>query len=185
MSVDLKTIVNAIKTQLILDDTATDDYWGYSIIYSDMIKISAKFNNAPSPKFTGDRDILIRIGSAKPIEGFVGGSGRIASFVKRHLEIVIRTRLQLDVSDREDEMLFNESYGHCIMEEFIIDRLQLFDPLSNTGSRLLMEPMRLDDNYGSAYSDPAQYSQGQDRATPAYGQSLLAFEIKYAPTLRC
>lgn len=185
MSIDLKTIVYAIKNQLTLDDSAEANFWGTSLIYDDMIKISARLNDSPSPKLTGDRDILIRIGSPRPIEGFHCGAGRISSQVKRHLEIVIRTRLQLDVSDRQDEMLFNEDYGHCLIEEFIIDRLHLFDPLAEDGSRLLMEPMRIDENYGSAYADPAQYTQNQDKAAPAYGQSLLAFEIKYAPTLRC
>ena len=152
---------------------------GPSLLTANMVKISTRFQANPVPKLDADRDVLIRYGTPFPLEGFICGAGRIASVVRRHFEIVIRTRLQTGMMDRDDTWLMDSTYGHLAMEEFVVDRLHLFDPLSPTNVRLLIEPMRVDMNQGSTYSDPSTYAVGQDRASPAYGQSLIAIELNY------
>lgn len=169
----LRDIVTSVTAQLIQTTS------GSSPLTANSIKISTRFQASPVPKLDGDRDVLLRFASPYPVEDFVCGAGRIASVVYRHMEVVIRTRLQTGMIDRDDTWLMDATLGHLAVEEFVVDRLHLFDPLNITGGRLLIEPMRVDSNQGSTYSDPSTYAVGQDRAAPSFGQSLIAFEFKY------
>jgi hypothetical protein len=165
-------IVLAIKQQLVdyeLTVGGTDDA---VILPATAIKIVARDQ---VPKFTADRDVLIRVGRLSVLSGTVQGAGRVATRAQRMVSVTPRTRLSLDESDRDEEWLTNATLGHFLLEEQIIDALHLFFPLDANGvAPFLVEPMRLMEG-----DQP-----GRDRQMPQmFGDTSLVYECVYMVTL--
>ena len=134
------------------------------------------------PNFTGDQDFIIRPGSPTPEDGFVQGSGRLASVVQRQMYVAIRTRFGVDVSNSDERWLLDPTLGHLAREEQVINLLHLRRLKDSSGNDLLIEPMRMtqpiQDFVGHSQDG---YTRGGDEkdAQKQYGISILAFECRY------
>jgi hypothetical protein len=125
------------------------------------------------PAFQGDQDVWVQPGNLIPDPPQDQGSGRVAPVMRRIIVVAARTRLALDMSDRDDSLLTDLSLGHMYLEEAIANSLQHFLPraLDATGDNLLWEPMRL-----VPYQEPTDPEAPQG---PQWEETRLAFEIAY------
>jgi hypothetical protein len=127
-----------------------------------------------TPRFQGDQDILLRLLRPVPEEGFVSGSGRLATVVQRPLLVTLRSRSQTDPSDADDLWLTDPALGLLALEDRVLDALHLWWPTSPQGILLTTEPMRL------APSEPEQKpGEGAPAGDMQWGETHLLFEMKY------
>lgn len=134
------------------------------------------------PNFTGDQDFIIRPGSPTPDEGFIAGSGRLASVVTRQMYIAIRTRFGVDTSNSDERWLLDPTLGHLAREEQVLNLLHLRRLKDSNSNDLLIEPMRMTQPIQDFVGHSQEgYTRGGDEkdAQKQYGISILAFECKY------
>lgn len=189
----IRDIFGAISTRLC---TATSSYTNEYA--TTQVKLAARGPGDPLPRFTGDRDVVVSFTKPFPTEGFVCGAGRLASELVRYFDVVPRTRVQSGMSDRDNNAVLNDTLGHLLSEEFVLDALHLVElfrlydaqtqtytyPLTEVtdAERLLTEPMRVSDG-PTAYPNGSQIIYDKDGVNPMYIQSGFSFEVKYLPVM--
>lgn len=153
----VRTILLAVKAWLVEQEVADES----------RILIVAR-DSRDVPHFQGDQDIVLRPGRLQSL-GYEEGSGRYDKRVKRRLEATIRTRLELDEADSDEQWLTRED-AHTDLEEDVVAALELFPVEEADGDLLLVEPMRL----------ISGDVPGKRASAKGWGESTLVFEMVYA-----
>lgn len=121
------------------------------------------------PKFQGDQDVLIYPGTLICNPDFSAAVGRFACIVTRELNITLRTRFGVDMSDRSDYWITDPTYGHYVFEEAIVAGLDTWLPEDGNHNTLLEEPIH--------YLNTSKPQQSKtDRQ---WGETTLTFSIMY------
>lgn len=95
------------------------------------------------PKLTGDRDIILRVGSTQKIPS-TEGQGRFYIRLRRIIEVIPRCRSALDEVGKDTIWLTDESLGFFAFEEAVMDAVELFQPMNVEETAFLVdEPMRI------------------------------------------
>jgi hypothetical protein len=136
----------------------------------DPTRIYFSARNRKTVHMTADQDILLRVGRPNPDEGFVAGSGRVATVVRRLLTVTPRTRLITDMSDRDDLWLFDPNLGHIALEETIVDALNCWMPSDTMDNILLAEVLRW---------IPSEEPDREPNPDTQWGETILQFEMAY------
>lgn len=154
----MREILAAIKEELITQE----------VLGEDLITWAAR---SDVPKFTADKNIILRP------KGFVSrradqdGAGRIDGPLRRILAVHLRVRLAVDEADRDTEWLLKEGSGYFDLEDSVINILDMFWPHDSDGNALLCEPMRIIE------ANDAE----KDREDNDWGDGTLYFEMLYYP----
>ena len=141
-----------------------------------LVKISSR---KELPYFTGDQDFVLRLRLPIPEDGFVAGSGKYASVLRKVLTITIRTRLATDRSDSDERLLLDPTYGHLIREDQILRLFHLRilnDANSNT---LAIEPIRVTSATGDPDELPSYGKVKEEVSQKQFCFSNMNFEILY------
>lgn len=125
------------------------------------------------PHFGAERDILLRPGRADPMDPMIEGGGRVDARVRRRLETVIRTRLELDQPDRDRIWLTEteNARGHFQFEELVIDALEMFFPADSDGNHLTTEGMRF-----QGIGEPDKDERSEEKG---WGESTIVWLLEY------
>jgi hypothetical protein len=95
------------------------------------------------PHFTGERDILLRVDRFTNNAAQTAGAGRIDSRESQILSVIIRTRMNLDKSDRATDWFEDQQRGNDLLKASVLNALHLFWPEDSLGNLILYEPMRI------------------------------------------
>jgi hypothetical protein len=120
------------------------------------------------PHFDADQDVLIYPQRFTSDQAQADHAGRIDTRVVRMVHIILRTRMELDESNRQVSILTTPSLGHFALEDAILDALQIFFPLDSNGNQLTYEPMRV------YTGEPPKLELPKH---PGWGNSILTFEV--------
>lgn len=109
----LNAILLLIKAKLVADEVAGED------------QIDFTLSRSPKtlPHLWSDRDIWLWPRGERAVEGFFEGSGRADCRVIRTLNIVVRTRLNLDHAESDRLLLTEATEGHGAIEDKIINSI--------------------------------------------------------------
>ena len=146
------------------------------------------------PKFTGDHDIVMRVGSLISVTQGYEASG-ICQRISRYLTVYPRTRSLTDQADRDTNWLFNAASGHLAWEEMVLGSIWGYWPTDNWNTTPILgvdgvHPMTPTVYKGSdsttgnlmTYTE-LQFSQGTDPVKGAidklWGESALTFDLNY------
>lgn len=141
-----------------------------------IVKISAR---KELPYFSGDQDFVLRLRLPIPEDGFVSGSGKYASVLKRVLTISIRTRLATDRSDSDERLLLDNNYGHLIREDQILRLFHLRILNDSSNNTLAIEPVRVTSATGDPDELPSYGKVKEEISQKQFCFSNLNFEIMY------
>lgn len=125
-----KPIIQAIKDKLV-EDLGWETH-NVKILVRDTV-----------PAFGGSQHILLRPQAPVPIPGWEDGAGRVATVWTRDVLCILRTRLSIDTSDDDSEVLLNDDFGHYVIEEAIADSLQMYQPEDELSNILTAQPIRV------------------------------------------
>lgn len=95
-----------------------------------------------APRYAAFQDILLRPMGEEPDVGNIDGAGRYDNRRTRQFEVAVRTRVALDQSDRDHARLTDESLGHIVLEDLVVEALELFH-LEDDDSDVLAAPLRV------------------------------------------
>jgi hypothetical protein len=95
--------------------------------------------------------------------------GRLDTRITRDLAVKVVTRLGLDEPDRDRVWLEDQTLGHIVLEESVINALQNFWPTDVNGNVLTTNPIQL-----APASDPET-----EEDEPGWGSSLVTFQVSY------
>lgn len=105
--------------------------------------------NPPIPKLNGNRDLILHVRGFGVDTGGVTGGGRHDTRVKRLIDIVLRSRKQIDTVHNDLAFLTDDN-GHLAFEESVINAVQIWwgDPAAAaTEAQMLLvgggEPARI------------------------------------------
>ncbi len=155
-------IITAAKAKLIADEVASEDQiW------------TVRRRRGKQPSFIADVQLQLSVSGFIPGRENDGG-GRLNTWIRRRLRVLIRTSLLLDEAERDDTRLLDADFGHYALEDAVMNSLHDFAPEDTDGNWLLNEPMRLNPS-GDAEQEAANDS--------AWTQSVLEFEICYTADL--
>ena len=97
------------------------------------------------------------------------GGGRFDNRVRRRTTVTLRTRLLLDESTQDAQLLTNASLGHLPTEHALFNALEMWQPFDTDGSPLLYEPLAVEE------------ARGVDKVPeqPGWGQDSYAFDLPF------
>lgn len=137
-----------------------------------------------NPRFAGDRDIILRIGRPRAIPGLMEAGFEVTPGVVRAFIVQMRSRVLLDVSDRNNDWLLFEPteanpelFGQSVFESRVIRALCDYTfarPIDADDNLLTLEPIRLVD--GNEFADELAQIPPAD---PSWGESRLVFSVSY------
>lgn len=157
----LSSILLAIRQRLLDKGTWNSDNLSLSLV------------KEPKIHFNGTQHCAIMPMVQDVIQDQVLGGGRYQSGVTGQIHVYIYSRLSLDMPQRDNDWLTDQTLGLLGAMHGTIDALQLFHPLDSQGNALLEEPMRL-----LKQDMPIKYLTMGD-----WGYLCLVFEIKYMLSL--
>lgn len=144
----------------------------------DLVEGNVRFiarSQQQAPHFQGERDVLLRPGRFVSKAEVFDGAGRTCTRFLRHLDMFVRTRLELDEADEDKLWLTDADLGLLKFEEACCDALSGFWPEDEEQNNLTVQPLRIWDG-----TDP-QRGQSEDWA---WGNSAIRFEVEYLFSLR-
>lgn len=164
----LRTVLARIKDKLVADlipADSDDPIPSHRVIISIRKKV---------PRFTGDSDIIIRKGGFKVKREVTDYGGRHDTRIVRRIEIICRSRLDLDEPASDETFLLDETLGHVALEELVADCLQdhLLTESDDSDNAILCCGMQLEE--GSEAKTDAEASKGM-----GYGDTSLFFYAEY------
>ena len=134
-----------------------------------------------NPRLAGDRDVLLRVTGPRPIPGLMEAAAEVTPAVVRGFVVQLRSRLGIDVSDRNDQWLLWEPtedepgvFGHSVLEDRIITAVLPWRPVDDDDNMLPIQPVLLDS--GGEFQNDLRQLPPDD---PTWGSSLLVFAVSY------
>ena len=150
------------------------------------------------PHFTGDHDVVLRMGSFISIKQGFSASG-ICQEISRYLIVYPRTRYMVDAADKDNNWLFTATTGHVYWEEAVLASIWGYWPASNWNTVPVKGPDGVTNMSPTIYSGSdsttgnlltfteLQMTSGSDpvrgKMDVAFGDSALTFELNYLRTL--
>lgn len=127
------------------------------------------------PKLQGDSDIVIRPRGLKVRREVTDYGGRHDTRINRRIEIICRTRLELDPVNSDEVFLLDSELGHIAFEELVIDCLQdaLLTESDDSDNAILCCGMLLEE--GQDTRPDAEASRGA-----GWGETSLFFSVEYS-----
>ncbi len=158
-------ITTAIKARLVAKAVIPD---------ATLVKIIAG-KVKQEPAYDSNLDILLWVRGfvSQPQEGWQTGAGRVAVKMTRRIDLIPRTRLNLDSRDRQEYWLLGtaDEQGYFPIEELAIDALLLWTPMDAYGNELTCCPIHL-----LSGTDPEK----EDAKAPGgWGWSFVSFKLEY------
>lgn len=123
----------------------------------------------------GDGYCLVWPGGLVPNQDCIIGGGRVDARLIRTIHVSLRTRFGADEQSEAIGWLTDVEFGHCWLEEQMIDALLLCQPndaedaTGGTGNWLVTEPVTI---------RTAEVPE-LERLDPDWGESRLAVEVSY------
>lgn len=137
-----------------------------------------------NPRFTGDRDAILRIGRPRAIDGLMSAGFEVTPAVVRAFIIQLRYRWLGDQSDRNNDWLMQEPtedfpdlFGQSVFESRVIKALCDYTnarPYDDDENLLTIEPIRLVE--GAEFADEIRQIPPSD---PTWGESKLVLSVSY------
>jgi hypothetical protein len=94
--------------------------------------------------FGAPRDVILSPGDEEALTAAYDGGGRYVSHRRRHLDVVLRNRVQLDTAQEDRDRLLHESLGHFGWEDAAVDILEewfVLDAATGDGTVCLTTPL--------------------------------------------
>lgn len=122
------------------------------------------------PPLVGDRDFLMAVGHQRPEGNFDDGSGRYDARIKRFLNILIRTRVNLDRVNDWKVWLTDQTLGHLDAEWEVMNTFHDWTPVDAQGNELGYQSL--------IYIDVREPRALSNRtAAPGWGGSVVSLEL--------
>jgi len=161
----LREIMPVIKQRLIDEQT----------IGEDRIFMVAK-DPRSVPHYQADQDILLWARLVAVDRSWADGSGRVATLLRRHLTVAVRTRLNIDPQSDDTSWITDATLGHYQLEESIPNAFEEWYPTDANGAPLTIEVLQMID--GSEPSKPPSSARGAEQ-TEDWGYTALRYELAY------
>ena len=94
------------------------------------------------PPFGAPQDVLVRVRGEHPDEAAIDGTGRWHNLRHRSLDVACRSRVSLDEAGRDYYRLTDETLGHVLLEDLVVEALELFN-VPGDNDDLLTAPLRV------------------------------------------
>lgn len=128
------------------------------------------------PPVHGPNDILLRPRGFTVHEGMVTAGGRYTTMLTRVVDVIVRSRRELDKAGNDTQWLTDIDQGYFDLEENALDAFQVDSDLTDSeGNMLVCEPIRIVDGF-TPEKDPTRFK-------PGWGDGNFGVEIKYLPPI--
>ena len=155
-----RVILPLLKTQLV-----TAGAFGTSAITLSLVGIPME----SLPGLVGEHDCFLMAGDERNEGDFDNASSWFDRRVRRAVQVLIRTRLQLDKVNEFSDWLTNATLGHLQLEDSIFDALDDFKVLNSSSDQVVFESLLV-----TGIAAPRMV-----RAQKGWGGSIINVEVGY------
>ena len=141
-------------------------------VFQDITRIQYLARNEETPAFQAEKIALFRPRGFIDDKGTDLGAGRNAVYLHRQVDITARTRFADDEAYRDRQWFINQTFGHLLLEEAIINAWHDYTPgADESGNALTTHPVKL--LRGTDYEKPNPKDKSWGHCTLAFGVSYL------------